>query len=146
MDLGPIWSGKWSGKCIPMGPCRCRYRLTLGVIIAEEFCVKDFRKRNNSACASNQNLILLFKVDILSNSARCHSPRLPFFWKCFNTKPEYLIFHQICINSRMVVLFEDCCKKVELHLRYIKLQRILMEKIFELRSLEYQEKRVMKGG
>ena len=45
----------------------------------------------------------------------------------------------------MVVLFEDCCKKVELHLRYIKLQRILMEKIFELRSLEYQEKRVMKG-
>ena len=45
----------------------------------------------------------------------------------------------------MVVLFEDCCKKVELNLRYIRLQRILMEKIFELRSLEYQEKRVMQG-
>ena len=45
----------------------------------------------------------------------------------------------------MVVLFEDCCRKVELHLRYLKLQRILMEKIFLLRSLEYQEKRVMKG-
>ena len=51
----------------------------------------------------------------------------------------------ICF-CRMVVLFEDCCRKVELHLRYLKLQRVLMEKIFELRSLESQEQRVMRGG
>lgn len=48
-------------------------------------------------------------------------------------------------DFRVVVLFEDCCRKVELHMRYLKLQRILVEKIFELRSLESQEKRVLKG-
>ena len=52
----------------------------------------------------------------------------------------------MCDNYfRIVVLFEDCCRKVELHLRYLKLHRILMEKVFLLRSLEYQEKRVMQG-
>ena len=46
---------------------------------------------------------------------------------------------------RVVVLFEDCCKKVELHMKYLKLQRTLAEKMFELRSLELQEKRILKG-
>ncbi len=45
----------------------------------------------------------------------------------------------------MVVLFEDAHKKVELHLRAIKLKRVLAEKMFELRSLEHQEKRVLAG-
>ncbi len=45
----------------------------------------------------------------------------------------------------MVVLFEDAHRKVELHLRAIKLKRVLAEKMFELRSLEHQEKRVMAG-
>lgn len=48
-------------------------------------------------------------------------------------------------TMRMVVLFEDCCRKVELHMRYMKLKRVLADKIFELRSLQTQEKRIMKG-
>ena len=53
---------------------------------------------------------------------------------------KYFIF-----GFRVVVLFEDCCKKVELHMKYLKLQRTLAEKMFELRSLELQEKRIFKG-
>ena len=53
---------------------------------------------------------------------------------------KYYIF-----GFRVVVLFEDCCKKVELHMKYLKLQRTLAEKMFELRSLELQEKRILKG-
>ncbi|XP_025103284.1 microtubule-associated serine/threonine-protein kinase 2-like isoform X4 [Pomacea canaliculata] len=42
-------------------------------------------------------------------------------------------------NLRLVVLFEDCCRKVELYERFIKLKRILSQKRRELRRLEDEE-------
>ncbi|XP_013408476.1 uncharacterized protein LOC106172361 isoform X2 [Lingula anatina] len=48
-------------------------------------------------------------------------------------------------TMRMVVLFEDCCRKVELHMRYTRLKNVLADKMFELRSLQAQERRISKG-
>ncbi|KAL8576609.1 hypothetical protein ACOMHN_025084 [Nucella lapillus] len=47
---------------------------------------------------------------------------------------------------RLVVLFEDCCRKVELYERYIKLKRILSQKMRDLRQLELEEKILCSGG
>ncbi|GFN89562.1 general receptor for phosphoinositides 1-associated scaffold protein [Plakobranchus ocellatus] len=47
---------------------------------------------------------------------------------------------------RLVVLFEDCCKKVELQERYIKLKKLLNLKLKELRRLEGEESRLLRGG
>lgn len=50
-----------------------------------------------------------------------------------------------CEDSiRMVVLFEDVCRKIELHLRYYKLKQILETKKVELLSLSEQEAGILK--
>ncbi|XP_076458437.1 protein TAMALIN-like [Babylonia areolata] len=47
---------------------------------------------------------------------------------------------------RLVVLFEDCCRKVELYERFIKLKRILAQKKRELCQLDHQERVLCSGG
>lgn len=47
---------------------------------------------------------------------------------------------------RLVVLFEDCCTKVELHERYLKLKKLLSGKLRELRQLEDEERRLNGGS
>ncbi|GFR90600.1 general receptor for phosphoinositides 1-associated scaffold protein [Elysia marginata] len=47
---------------------------------------------------------------------------------------------------RLVVLFEDCCRKVELQERYIRLKKLLNLKVKELRRLEGEESRLLRGG
>ncbi|KAK3593515.1 hypothetical protein CHS0354_037039 [Potamilus streckersoni] len=46
---------------------------------------------------------------------------------------------------RLVVLFEDCCKKVELHERYLSLKMILLDKMEELKELERKEREILYG-
>lgn len=46
---------------------------------------------------------------------------------------------------RLVVLFEDCCRKVELHEKYMKLKAVLRSKYEELRELERQENQIIQN-
>lgn len=44
---------------------------------------------------------------------------------------------------RLVVIFEDCCKKVELHEKFLKLKAVLRSKYEELRNIENKEIQIL---
>ncbi|XP_041986541.1 uncharacterized protein LOC121738508 [Aricia agestis] len=49
-------------------------------------------------------------------------------------------------RMRIVVIFEDCVRKVELHLKYINIQRAIQTKMRELEQLTIRERQVFDGN
>ncbi|XP_050418303.1 uncharacterized protein LOC126831693 isoform X1 [Patella vulgata] len=47
-------------------------------------------------------------------------------------------------SMRLVVLFEDCCRKVELYEKFIKLKQVLSAKLTQLQELKIKENAVLK--